>query len=329
MRVSGRVCVSAATTWLPAGRSRAADAVAAGTLSDIDARSAVCHEVAVADGQQAWQLGLEACREVLSTTGTTPEEVEFLAYAGMSATDEDPASPAHRLAAALETTHAVAVGVNQMSSGGDAALHAAITTLLTEPGTRHALACTGTNTRDLPYDRWRTAPEVVLGDGGTAALLHRDRGPLAVLATGRAGNPRLEGAFPRFHPFRPLPPALDHSAALLEFRTTAEEIRITVATAVRQALTDADLQHADRVEVVCTARLRPQTIRYTVLPALPEAARDRLVLLGDTTGHLGAGDTIANLADLLRLDSLTTGGRALLVGLGAGFTATALVVERR
>ncbi|SES34600.1 3-oxoacyl-[acyl-carrier-protein] synthase-3 [Lentzea xinjiangensis] len=328
MRVSGRVRISAATTWLPAGRDRAADAVTAGALSDIDARSAPCHEVAVADGQQAWQLGLTACRDVLSTTGITPEEVDFLAYAGMSAADEEPASPAHRLAAALGTTHAVAVGVSQMSSGGDAALHAAITTLLTEPDTHHALACTGTNTRDLPYDRWRTAPEVVLGDGGTAALLHRDRGPLAVLAIARAGNPRLESAFPRFHPFRPLPPALDNSVSLLEFRTTAEEIRATVATAVQQALSDADLHDADRIQVVCAPRLRLQTIGYTVLPVLPEAARDRLVLFGDTTGHLGAGDTIANLDDLLRLDRLTIGGCALLIGLGAGFTATALVVER-
>jgi 3-oxoacyl-[acyl-carrier-protein] synthase-3 len=328
VKVTGRVLIAAAATWLPPGRSRARDAVRAGVLADIDARESVCHEVPVADGLAAWELALRAAREALSEPRIPASEVDFLGYAGMSATEEEPASPAHRLARLLGVAQGVAVGVHQMSSGGDAALHAAIATMLVEPGTRNALVCTGMNTSGLPYDRWRTAPETVLGDGGTAVLLSRDRGSLRVRSLSRSGCAELEQTFPRFHPFRPIPAASGSGTELLDLVGSIRSMRATVTRAVAQALAEADLAGTDRIKAVWVTRTRPRTVEQSVRPALPAGLRDRLVFSGRQTGHLGPGDTLANLTDLSAGDRLAAGDAALLVGLGAGFTANALVVER-
>lgn len=328
MKVTGQVRVASATAWLPPGRSRAVDALAGGVLSDIDARATLCHEVPVAGGIPAWELGLRACRQALSEADVPPGEVDFLSYAGMSVLEEEPASPAHRLARMLGASRSIVLGVSQMSSGGDAALHAAVCALLTEPDTRHAVACTGMDTDGLPYDRWLTAPEVVLGDGGTAALLGRDRGSLVIHSIGRAACAGLEPVFPGRHPFRPLSSESGREPEPAGTLGSLKAIRATVTRAVERALADADVIDPSRVKVVYPPRTRPQTVRHTVRAALPAVLRDRLMARGQRTGHLGAGDTLANLADLLATDRVAAGEYALLVGVGAGFTASALVVQR-
>jgi 3-oxoacyl-[acyl-carrier-protein] synthase-3 len=328
VKVAGRVRIAAAATWLPPGRSRASDAVRAGVLADIDSRESLCHEVPVADGLAAWEMALRASSEALSETRVPVAEVDFLGYAGMSATEEEPVSPVHRLARVLGVDQGVAVGVNQMSSGGDAALQIAITAMLAEADTRNALVCTGMNTEGLPYDRWRTAPEAILGDGGTAVLLSPDQGPLLIRALGRSGCAELETAFPRFHPFRPIPAEIDSESKVLDLLGSIKSMRATVARAVERALADAELAETDRIKVVCVPRTRPRTIQQAVRVALPEVLRDRLVVFGQGTGHLGPGDTLANLTELMAGDQLADGDAALLIGLGAGFTANALVVER-
>ncbi len=330
MRVAGRVRISAAALWQPSGRARAVDAVGNGSLAQVDAREALCDEVAVSvpGGPPAWEMGLQACRHALSEVTLPASEVDFLSYAGMSATKEIPASPVHRLARLLGVNDGVAVGVDQMSSGGDMALHTAVSALLTEPRTRHAIACTGINTDGLPYDRWITAPEVVLGDGATAVVLCRDRGALSIQSIGRAGCAEMELAYPRFHPFRPVPPGLGEQAGTLDFMRNATAIRETTGRAVDQALADAGATSIDRVRLVCASRIRPRTIQLLVQGALPPTLRDRVLPLGQTTGHLGPGDTLANLAEVLDRDLLAAGDLALFVGLGAGFTVSALVVKR-
>ncbi|MCG8920681.1 hypothetical protein L6E12_33465 [Actinokineospora sp. PR83] len=328
VKVAGRVSIAAAATWLPPGRSHAHDAVRAGVLTDLDSRESICREVPVADGLAAWEMASRASAAALSDARVPASEVDLLGYAGMSATEEEPASPAHRLARVVGVEQGVAVGVTQMSSGGDAGLHAAIATMLVEPDTRNALVCTGMNTDELPYDRWRTGPEVVLGDGGTAVLLCRDRGPLRVRSLSRSGCAELEATFPRFHPFRPIPAASGSGTGLFDLVKNAGLMRATVVRAVTRALADADLAEVDRIKAVYVPRIRPRTTAQVIRAALPEVVHDRLVLTGQGTGHLGPGDTLANLTELVADDRLAEGDTALLIGLGAGFTASALVVER-
>ena len=67
--------------------------------------------------------------------------------------------------------------------------------------------------------------------------------------------------------------------------------------------------------------------RQCIQPGLPAALRHRCVLLGNDTGHLGAGDMLANLAHIYT-ENLPTGAKAILITTGAGLTASCLIIER-
>ncbi|QKV74064.1 hypothetical protein [Amycolatopsis sp. Hca4] len=334
MKVGGDLRITAATMWLPETRYPAARAVAAGTITAEQAAGAACVEVPVAAAVPAWLMGSQAARQCLGQPGVDPGELDFVAYAGMTPREEEPWSPAHRLARVLGASRAVAIGLAQMSNGGAAGIGWATALMLADDSIRYALSTTAGNFCALPYDRWQTAPATVFGDGATAVLLGRGEGPLVIRSVGSAGRPLLEETFPAFHPFRPLPePGSGPREDALGFAANLKGNREVIREAVGIALADAGLggedAAGDRIALVATNRLGAQVTEQTVLRALPRALRGRCRAFGAGTGHLGAGDLPANLADILAGDLLGAGECALLIGTGAGVTAGAVVVERR
>jgi 3-oxoacyl-[acyl-carrier-protein] synthase-3 len=63
------------------------------------------------------------------------------------------------------------------------------------------------------------------------------------------------------------------------------------------------------------------------LPALDGLSRAELLNFGHDTGHLGAGDAAANLADIHARRLLAPGQSALLLSAGAGFTWSCLAIR--
>ncbi|WP_340687891.1 3-oxoacyl-[acyl-carrier-protein] synthase III C-terminal domain-containing protein [Amycolatopsis coloradensis] len=333
MKVERAIRIAAATTWLPDARYPATSAVAAGAITAEQAAGAACSEVPVGAAVPAWWMGLQAARQCLGEHGVDPVEIDFVAYAGMTPGEEEPWSPAHRLARVLGASRAVAIGLAQMSNGGAAGIGWATTLMQADDSVRYALCTTAGNFSALPYDRWQTAPATVFGDGATAVLLGRDEGPLVIRSIGSAGRPLLEETFPAFHPFRPLPePVSGPQEDALGFASNLKGSREVIQEAVRIALADAGLGDEDtardRIALVSSNRLGAQVTDQTVRRALPRALRDRYRAFGAETGHLGAGDLPANLADILADDLLGAGECALLIGTGAGATAGAVIVER-
>jgi 3-oxoacyl-[acyl-carrier-protein] synthase-3 len=84
------------------------------------------------------------------------------------------------------------------------------------------------------------------------------------------------------------------------------------------------------VTVVALPRLGGGVLADGYRPGLVAAGiRPSAVLrLGRGTGHLGAGDAAANLAELTYLGLLRPGRIALLLSAGAGFTWSCLAVRR-
>ncbi|SDP95853.1 3-oxoacyl-[acyl-carrier-protein] synthase III C-terminal domain-containing protein [Lentzea jiangxiensis] len=333
MKVERTIRITAATTWLPDARYPAASAVAAGAITAEQAAGAACSAVPVGAAVPAWWMGSQAARQCLGEHGVDPVEIDLVTYAGMTPGEEDPWSPAHRLARVLGASRAVAIGLAQMSNGGAAGIGWAATLMQADDSVRHALCTTAGNFSALPYDRWQTAPATVFGDGATAVLLGRDEGPLVIRSLGSAGRPLLEETFPAFHPFRPLPePVSGPREDALGFASNLKGSREVIQEAVGIALADAGLGDEDtareRIALVSSNRLGAQVTDQVVRRALPRALRDRYRAFGAETGHLGAGDLPANLADILAGDLLGAGECALLIGTGAGVTAGAIIVER-
>lgn len=324
MKLEG-IWLQSAAVYLPPATSTAAHAVEAGVLRASDLPLCPATSVHLADAE-GWEMALTAANEAVKGTGITPHDVDFITYAGISLSEQEPWSPVHRLARVLGADQAVGLALSQMSNGGAAALQHSAATLLLEQRTRNALAVASADFTALPNDRWASAPGLVYGDGAAAVLLSRDTGPLRLRSLAMCGNTELEATFPRTHPFRARPGTDRNDAG---FAANARDIRHAVRDAVDHALADAEIDPGDpHVSAVYPTRLGRLVYRQCVRPALPAALQDKSVLLGESTGHLGPGDMLANLADILATGTLTAGDLALLITTGAGFTASCLIIEK-
>ncbi|MQY21668.1 beta-ketoacyl-[acyl-carrier-protein] synthase family protein [Nocardia macrotermitis] len=324
MKVDGISIISTACV-LPETLSTAADAVTEGQLDVRDLPICSARAVTVTT-EPSWELGLRACEETLKDAALDPAELNLFAYTEVHFSELSPWSSPHHIARRLGADHAVALGITQMSNGGAAAIQHCVTGLATEQRTRYALAASASDFTGLPFPRWASAPAMAYGDGAAAALLGRGTGAFRVAALVTAGNPRLEETFPPDHPFRL---TTNRRTPAIGFADNAFAVRKTIATVVREALADAGLAEDDpRILAVYPPRLGTLVTRQSVTPALPEPLRAHVRLLGDDTGHLGAGDMLANLVDAESNPTLPTGAIALLITTGIGFTATCLVVEK-
>lgn len=324
MKVDGISIISTACV-LPATLSTAEDAVAEGHIEARDLPICSARAVTVTE-VPSWELALRACGDTLKYAAIDPVKLNLFAYTEVDFSDQSPWSPPHHIARRLGADHAVALGITQASNGGAAALQHCVTSLVTEHRTRCALAAAASDFTALPFPRWAAAPAMAYGDGAAAALLARGSGVFRIAALATAGDSRLEATFPLDHPFRL---TTNRRTPAIGFADNALAIRKTIAIVVRQALADADLAEDDpRILAVYPPRLGSIVTRQSVIPALPEPLRSRVTLLGDDTGHLGAGDMLANLAHAESNPALPGGAIAILLTTGIGFTASCLVVEK-
>ena len=105
--------------------------------------------------------------------------------------------------------------------------------------------------------------------------------------------------------------------------TSRQKIREVLADALHEAGLEPDDR---RLRVVLLPRLGPRTLDLMYLPVVEDMVKAQPTVLGERTGHLGAGDFLANLADVRGL--LDAGDLAVVLGGGGGFTWTCAVVRR-
>jgi len=196
----------------------------------------------------------------------------------------------------------------------------------------------GARTHTIPSYAFVRRPETLLtllaetrgsgnlpGDGATAILLDTNPRRYALAAIASAGRPeaklQLFADYAPVKPVGPQPPGRSlHSEAIPVMR---ECIRAVVG----DVLDHAGLAPADpRIRVTLFSRLGRTLLRRVFLPGLPAGLPDALSLTAET-GHLGAGDMIANISHVIDNQLLDPGQYALGVSIGMGFTATAALVR--
>jgi 3-oxoacyl-[acyl-carrier-protein] synthase-3 len=111
----------------------------------------------------------------------------------------------------------------------------------------------------------------------------------------------------------------------------AAMLRRSVQLAIQRALADADLAPDDpQVRYLALPRIGFVALRDFFRPPVDEVGlrHAEILDLGRATGHLGAGDSIANLADLQSGDRMAPGEIALLLSVGNGHTWSCVAVRR-
>ncbi|GAA2244638.1 hypothetical protein GCM10010232_34660 [Streptomyces amakusaensis] len=334
-----------AVDWLPVNTATAAAAVADGRVTADEADAMGYDRLPVADQESAPELAVLAGRRALAEAALEPRTVRTVLHAWTYYQGHDFWSPAHYVAERTGAVEANPVGIQQMCNGGAAALEAALVRQMATPEHGPVLITTADRFREPGFDRWGGDYGVWYGDSGTAAVVERrsesSRHGLLLRAVHTEAAPDLEIVHRDADTFQTMPHA---AGATVDVRRTKKafltgtgrepfvrRLRETTSRVVDAALREASLSPEDpSLRVVLLPRLGRATAREIYGPAIAEVTSAPAVDLGETTGHLGAGDLFSNLAALSGdgLQRLRPGQHAVVLSAGAGFTWSGVVVRR-
>ncbi|MFE7488401.1 ketoacyl-ACP synthase III family protein [Kitasatospora sp. NPDC057541] len=340
MRLATELGIAAVEAYFPPARESARQALAQGRLDPDDVEDLGYREVPVATAEAPPEMALRAARTVLADAGWPGDGLGLIAHSWMYHQGHDVWSAPHYLASALGAERAQPIGVQQVCNGAVAALEVAATRIAADPAVDRALVTTADRFTPPAFDRWNADYSLVYGDSATAALVGpldegRDLFRLRALVTHSA--PRLELLHRGELPFGPAPLWPDQRVdirrakksylsrhGLDAFTTTTREM---VRAVVRDCLADAGLTaDADRPAHVVLPRLGAKTLRQAWVPAIAEVTSAPTLSVGHRTGHLGPGDALAGIADLV--DRLAPGESGLVLNAGAGFAYSGVLVTR-
>lgn len=344
MRIES-IGIAAGELWLPPGRELAATAVAEGRLRAREAADLGHPEVPDAGGEAPPELAVAAATGALKQAGTDPAGLAVVCHAWMYYQGHDLWSPAHYVAAQLGARRAIPFGVQQVCNGGVAGIELTATRLAVahaaEPDRAHTGLVTTADRFTAPgFDRWAADYGVVYGDGATAVVLRAPAMPsdaLRVRSVVTVAAPELEAMHRGADPFAP---AARMRRERVDMRATKRAYladhgnepflaanRRAIAEIVATALAEAGLAPDDpRLTCAVLPRFGRKALDTLWRPSLA-GLRTELVDFGRTTGHLGAGDALAGVAELAAQRLLAPGEAALVFSAGAGFTWSCLAVE--
>jgi 2-polyprenyl-6-methoxyphenol hydroxylase-like FAD-dependent oxidoreductase/3-oxoacyl-[acyl-carrier-protein] synthase III len=342
VRLAQPLGLASVTAWVPETTETAAGAVSAGRLTSSEVQTTGYRRLPVSSGLAAPEMAVLAARRGLARAGRAAAELRVVAHAWTYHQGHDFWSPAHYIASQLGADRAVPFGIQQMCNGGGIALQLAATQLAAEPEEASALVTTADRFCAPGFDRWHGDYGLWYGDGATAAVLSSRTGPdddLELLAIHTVAAPDIEtmhrgedgfSAAPHQHgeavDIRRTKKAFLQAHGKEHFSAVVAE---KVPAVVRAALAEAGLRASDeRVRCVLLPRLGRTPLQDAYEPALAAVTPAPALDLGEDTGHLGAGDLLANLAALVERELLAPGEIALALSAGGGFTWSCAVVRR-
>jgi 3-oxoacyl-[acyl-carrier-protein] synthase III len=339
----GRTLTIAATaTAIPDQTISTEQAVAEGLTDAEDSAKVGMLGLPVSPGLPGPHWAVHAGTRALIAAGWTAEDLDLVVHAWIHHQGHDFWSPAHYVAAQLGASRAVPLGLQQMCNGAAAGLEIVASRLLADPIPAKALVTTGDRFAEEGFDRWRGDYGVWYGDGGTACLLERrDRGEETGLLLRSMASRAVAEAEALHRGVDPFTPAPRWTSPVIDVRRTKKAFIEThgldgfyarsheaLRGVVQDALADADLELDDpSVTLLAIPRVGQAVIAETYRPALEGLTKASVTSWGEHTGHLGAGDIIANLDRAVSSGSLRPGHVGLFVSAGGGFTFSCAVVE--
>jgi 3-oxoacyl-[acyl-carrier-protein] synthase III len=333
--------IAAAVLWLPPGRSTAADAVAAGRIDEPTRDRLGYTALAESTEHAAPQMAVLAGRKALAEAGWSGAEVGMVAHAWIHHQGHDFWSPPHFVADGIGADKATPVGLQQTSNGGVAALEACVARMALDPTLERAAVTTADRFAEPGFDRWFGDIDVAYGDCGTALLLDRSGGPYRVLSIASESASEYEILYRGEDAWTPAPRMLNPTISARRTKMFFREsggwprfvgvLRRCVQRAVLGAIDDAGLAPDDPcLRQLVMPRLSAGALNQFYIPVVTELAlpHTEIVDLGRDTGHLGAGDLTANLADLHGQGGPTPGSVTLFLSAGNGYTWSCVAIRR-
>ncbi|HET9655161.1 MAG TPA: 3-oxoacyl-[acyl-carrier-protein] synthase III C-terminal domain-containing protein [Kineosporiaceae bacterium] len=338
MTIEALVGIRAVRSWLPPDRVSARQAVTGEVLT---AEQAEAHgEVAVGiatDDDPPVEMAARACVQALRAAGCDAQAVDLLLYSWTNYQGNDFFSPQHWLADRLGLSgRCNPVTVQQACNGAAATLELAIGAVRSgRAGT--ALIAAGDRFGAPGLDHWRSHPMLAHGDGAVAAVVAApapaDEFHVLGLAHAAAADLwRTRDTGKLALPGRQVPDFIDSRPTEIFLALGGRDLLLRRGTESMHAAVTACLDEAggiplEKVDAVLLPRLSPG-VRRLMVGVYEEHFGPAAHSYYSRTGHLGSGDLLANLADVVEDDLVAPGGLALLLNAGGGYSYSAALVRR-
>jgi 3-oxoacyl-[acyl-carrier-protein] synthase-3 len=159
--------IAATATWIPKTTESVEDALASGSLSEDDLEGLGVKELPVSEDLSAVEMAVLAAESALT-------DLDAVAHAWTFHQGYDMWSPPHYIADKLGAgRRTLPYGIQQSCNGGATALLLAAQAHASDPTSKASLVTTADRFGAPVWDRWASNPAVPLGDGATAAVIHR------------------------------------------------------------------------------------------------------------------------------------------------------------
>lgn len=310
-------------------------------LLDDGERQNGVHSVPVSHDLAAPEMAVLAARSALTRADLDPLDALMNLHCMVFHQGHLRWSPAHYIASELGLPRtSTPIGISMLCSAGPLALDLAASKLDGRPDHEFGLVTTAERYGSPGWDRWETHPDIAYGDGASAILVGKSfETEYSITAVAQRTDSALEGIERGDRPFSSQPgqwpTGAENSAARDDFyaKHGRESLKLAAELCMSECLTaaldTAGLDpHDERIAFFVPPRLGPrlQHVMFGVAHTILDAPWRQL---GRETGHMGGGDSLVSVAQIIEASLLEPGQIAVIAGGGGGFTWTCLVLERR
>lgn len=321
--------------WLPPTVS-VAGAVSAGLCDRATAAQAGIESVSVSGAEAPPEMAARAAEIALRRAGCGPADIDLILHATAYYQGHDTWCAPSYIQRVAVGNHCPAIEVRQMSNAGMAAVELAASYLMASPDRSASLLTAGDRFCLPGFDRWRSDPGTICGDGAAAIVLSRRTGFARLRSVVSVSEPGLERVHRGDDPFAPAPfthrQPVDMSvwkrSFTARFGVSYSVGRIVAGhrDAVSRALLEAEflLHEIDWFVLPNLGRKRMAASYFTAFDIDPERTTWPW---GRHVGHLGGADQFAGLDHFVESGVMRPGDRLMIMGVGGGFTWTCACAE--
>ncbi len=183
------------------------------------------------------------------------------------------------------------------------------------------------------FNRYNSDYGIFYGDAASAIIIGKNPGIAKILAIQSISAPELE----EMHR-GPYQEELERNLnCFYDIRSTKKAYlekygRDTLMNLTRKSLTQLSkkvsaISNLQEIDYYIFPNLGTKLLEGNYYPAFPGAKEKSLIDFGKSKGHMGANDAIAGFDYLFKSKKLKRGQKLLLIGAGAGFTWSAMLLE--
>ena len=322
--------------YLPKKRVKTETAIQNGWYREKDQKKAQYQSIAIEEHLYPADMAYLAIQQCIKNFDLTTDHLSALSYTSIHRHGNQHLwSPACHLADRLQRQNLFTFNLNQGCNGQLLAIQLAIHQLLADPNMETVLSVASDGFEHSQFNRWQDDYCIVYGDGAGAITIAKTPGFAKILSIQTVTDTALANVHGNEACFPETPDTMQKAHHIREskkhFLRKYGNDMLTQKTA--QALTTLYQQ------TFSEPHIQEEHLSYVILPNIgDQLLNDNYTDLfhqhnhlwenfGAHTGHLGASDCVIGLSHLMQQQQLKSGDLVLLVGAGAGFSWTLLLLE--